>query len=390
MQIYKTVYPVILVFLCMFAIYGATNYYIGKKVFKWLQHIFPMINWIVFGIIYSCFALTTIFNLLLSSSTILLNSSIVSLIAQLGEYWMGLYCYLLLLLIIMDLILFIGRKIKLIRTPVPQSIAFHTKSFVFITVIGLVLYGSYNATQLKEVSYKVQFDNSTSLDNLNIVLISDLHLGYINDVDFISKVVNHINSLHPDIVLMSGDIFNGNYYALSNPSKAVEELNQLKSTYGVYASLGNHDAGRSYEEIVSFIEKSNIKLLNDEHVIIDNRFVLIGRKDSSPIGDQGTTRGDITEIFDKIDANMPVIVMDHQPANMIEYGNEVDLILSGHTHQGQIFPANLITNAMFTVDYGYYQKDKDSPQVIVTSGVGTWGPPLRIGTNSEIVQITIE
>lgn len=87
---------------------------------------------------------------------------------------------------------------------------------------------------------------------------------------------------------------------------------------------------------------------------------------------------------------MPVIVMDHQPANMIEYGNEVDLILSGHTHQGQIFPANLITNAMFTVDYGYYQKDKDSPQVIVTSGVGTWGPPLRIGTNSEIVQITIE
>lgn len=223
MQIYKAVYPVILVFLCMFAIYGATNYYIGKKVFKWLQHIFPMINWIVFGIIYSCFALTTIFNLLLSSSTILLNSSIVSLIAQLGEYWMGLYCYLLLLLIIMDLILFIGRKIKLIRTPVPQSIAFHTKSFVFITVIGLVLYGSYIATQLKEVSYKVQFDNSTSLDNLNIVLISDLHLGYINDVDFISKVVNHINSLHPDIVLMSGDIFNGNYYALSNP------LKQLKS-----------------------------------------------------------------------------------------------------------------------------------------------------------------
>ncbi|WP_211267848.1 metallophosphoesterase [Paenibacillus antarcticus] len=303
---------------------------------------------------------------------------------------MGIYFYMLLLLIIMDIILFIGSIIKLIPAPVPKSIVFHTRSLVIITVIGLVLYGVYNANQIREVSYEVQIDKDTSLDNLNVVLISDLHLGYINDVAFIADIVDRINALQPDVVLMSGDIFNGNYYALSDPSTAIEELNSIKSTYGVYASLGNHDAGRSYDKIVSFIEKSNIHLLNDEHIIIDNKFVLIGRKDSSPIGEQGTSRGDVSGIFNKIDKKFPVIVMDHQPANMIEYGNEVDLIVSGHTHQGQVFPANLITNAMFTVDYGYYQKDKDSPQVIVTSGVGTWGPPLRIGTNSEIVQITID
>ncbi|OAB40452.1 serine/threonine protein phosphatase [Paenibacillus antarcticus] len=380
----------IFVFLLILAFYGVTNYYIGNKLFKWFQHLFPKINRIVFGIIYSLFALTTIINFVLPSSTIVINSNLVNVIGQIGEYWMGIYFYMLLLLIIMDIILFIGSIIKLIPAPVPKSIVFHTRSLVIITVIGLVLYGVYNANQIREVSYEVQIDKDTSLDNLNVVLISDLHLGYINDVAFIADIVDRINALQPDVVLMSGDIFNGNYYALSDPSTAIEELNSIKSTYGVYASLGNHDAGRSYDKIVSFIEKSNIHLLNDEHIIIDNKFVLIGRKDSSPIGEQGTSRGDVSGIFNKIDKKFPVIVMDHQPANMIEYGNEVDLIVSGHTHQGQVFPANLITNAMFTVDYGYYQKDKDSPQVIVTSGVGTWGPPLRIGTNSEIVQITID
>jgi predicted MPP superfamily phosphohydrolase len=86
---------------------------------------------------------------------------------------------------------------------------------------------------------------------------------------------------------------------------------------------------------------------------------------------------------------MPVIVMEHNPARIGEYGGEVDLILAGHSHRGQMFPGSLITRAMFAVDYGHYQKDADSPHVIVTSGVSTWGPPMRVGTNSEIVVITL-
>lgn len=377
-------------FLFILAIYAASNYYIGKKMFTWLQYLRPHMNGIVFGIIYSCFALTTVVNLLFSSSMIMTQSKIVHFIAQLGDYWMGLYFYLLLLLLLSDLILLIAKWIRIIPAPAPKPVVFHTKSLVFIVVIGLVVYGAYNANQIKEADYRIQIDKSTYLDHLNIVLISDLHLGHINDTAFLAEVVDRVNGLQPDVVLMTGDIFNGNYYALSNPSQGIELLNNIKSTYGVYACLGNHDAGRSYEEIVNFIEQSNIKLLNDEHVVIDNQFVLVGRKDSSPIGDQGKPREATTDIMSKIDPNMPIIVMDHQPANMHQYGNEVDLILSGHTHQGQMFPANLITNAMFTVDYGHYQKDKDSPQVIVTSGVGTWGPPLRIGTNSEIALIEVD
>lgn len=377
-------------FLFIFAMYAASNYYIARKILKWLQHVFPSINGIIYGVIYSLCAVTIIINLLLSSSAMTTDSSIVNFIGQFGDYWMGIYFYLFLLLLLSDVILLISKWIKIIPSPAPKRVIFHTRSVVLILVIGLVSYGIYNANQIKEVTYPIQIHKSTSLDHLNIVLISDLHLGYVNDVKFIEDVVDRINNMQPDIVLMSGDKFNGNYYALSNPSKGIELLNTIQSTYGVYACLGNHDAGRSYDEIVNFIDKSNIKLLNDEHVVIDNQFVVVGRRDSSPIGDQGHARAVTSEVMSNIDTTMPVIVMDHQPTNMIQYGDDVDLILSGHTHQGQVFPANLITNAMFTVDYGHYQKNQNSPNVIVTSGAGTWGPPLRIGTNSEIALIKVD
>jgi hypothetical protein len=81
--------------------------------------------------------------------------------------------------------------------------------------------------------------------------------------------------------------------------------------------------------------------------------------------------------------------MEHNPSHIDEYGSEADLILAGHSHRGQMFPGSLVTRAMFTVDYGYYQADANSPHVIVTSGVSTWGPPMRVGTNNEIVSITL-
>lgn len=89
------------------------------------------------------------------------------------------------------------------------------------------------------------------------------------------------------------------------------------------------------------------------------------------------------------DTTLPVVVIDHNPANIDEYGSETDIILCGHTHQGQLFPANIITNLIYTVDYGYYQKDSNSPHVIVSSGIGYWGVPMRVGTDCEIVSLTV-
>jgi predicted MPP superfamily phosphohydrolase len=206
--------------------------------------------------------------------------------------------------------------------------------------------------------------------------------------------VRGVNDLKPDIVCIAGDIFNDDYGAIRNPDRAITLLKSIEATYGVYACLGNHDAGKTLGEMMSFLEQSDIKLLNDEYVIINEQLVLFGRLDPSPIGGFGELkRKDTAEILEaaaSLDENLLVVVMEHNPATVKEYGGEVDLILAAHTHRGQIFPGSLITRAMFSVDYGYSQGGADSPGVIVTQGVNTWGAPMRVGTNNEIVSILLK
>lgn len=270
----------------------------------------------------------------------------------------------------------------------PQSIRFYAGLVCILLTTGLVSYGIYNASNIKHVSYEIQTEKLSG--ELKIVLISDLHLGSANSEKNLKKVVQEINDLEPDIVCIAGDIFNDDYYTLQNPSEAIEVMKSMTAKYGVYASLGNHDAGNTFNKMVHFLEQSNIKLLNDEYVIIDERLALFGRVDPSPIGGFGELiRKDITETLASINPNIPIVVMDHTPSNIEEYSSEVDLVLSGHTHKGQMFPANLITKSIFVVDYGHHQKDADSPNFIVTSGAGTWWMPMRIGSNSEIVSILL-
>lgn len=381
---------IVLAFLGILAFYSATNYYIGNKLFIWLQLLLPNINGILFWGIYIFCAITPLLAVLLSNYRVTGSlSTITSFIGRLGDHWMGIYFYLLLITIIVDFILLAGRLLNLIPTPLNGDIHFLSGLMIVLAVFGLCSYGHYHANQIKNVSYDIQIPKKMVNNHLKIIMLSDLHLGYTNDVAYLEKIVNKINDMDPDIVCIVGDIFNGSYYALVDAEKAEGLMRGIQSTYGVYASLGNHDAGSTYNDMIAFFEKSEITLLNDENTMIADQIVLVGRKDSSPIGDQGEERTNIADQLAQIPSDLPIIVMDHQPSHISEYGENVDLILSGHTHQGQIFPANLITNAIFEIDYGHYQKSQDSPQVIVSSGVGTWGPPMRIGTDSEIVEIFI-
>ena len=200
-----------------------------------------------------------------------------------------------------------------------------------------------------------------------------------------------INDLKPDLVCIAGDVFDNDYCAIEDPDAAQRLLGSIQSTYGVYATLGNHDAGQTVPDMLQFLERSGVHTLNDAHRVIDDRFVLVGRLDGTPIGGTaGFQRADTKTVMDKVPQGLPVIVMDHNPANIGQYGAETDLIVCGHTHKGQLFPGSLITGLMYTVDYGYYQKDADSPHVVVTSGAGTWGMPMRVGTQCEIVSICLK
>ncbi|MGG2113425.1 metallophosphoesterase [Bacillus subtilis] len=364
--------------------YGGSSFYIGRKIFQWMKLLFPQINGTIYGVIYVFFALSLIMVFLP------LPAIIKGVMSWIGSYWMGILIYLVIFFLLADLLILTGSILKIIPTPIPQSIPFFATLAVILLTVSFVSYGIYNANQIKHVSYDIQTKETTLSDGMKIILISDLHLGAVNSEKRLESIVQKINKLEPDLVCIAGDIFNDDYNALQDPERAINLLKSITATYGVYGSLGNHDGGKTFGDMINFLERSDIRLLNDEYVIIDERLVLFGRVDPSPIGGFGELkRKDVSEMIASLDASMPIVVMDHTPSNLVQYGNEVDLVLAGHTHRGQIFPGNLITNAVFEVDYGYYQKDADSPNVIVTSGVGTWGMPMRVGSNNEIVSIIL-
>jgi predicted MPP superfamily phosphohydrolase len=383
-----TVIGMVIGLIIMLVALGSVNYYIALRLYQGIKFIFPQINTKVYIGIFIIITLTMILGF--ARSLLQVPMAIKNIMGLISSYWMGILVYILMFFIIADLLLVLGRLINVIPNPMPTSMRFYSGLIVVLLTIGTVSYGIYSANKIKHVSYDIQLNEKSLSSEIKIAMVSDLHLGAVNSENRIENMVREINSLKPDLVCIAGDIFDNDYYAIYNPEKAINLLKDITATYGVYASLGNHDAGETINEMMDFLERSNIKLLNDQHVIVDGSLVLVGRLDSSPIGGFGAlSRKDLTEVIELADNKLPVVVIDHNPQNIDEYGSEVDLILAGHTHKGQIFPGSLFTRAIYAVDYGHYQKDINSPHVVVTSGVGTWGMPMRVGTNCEIVSIKL-
>ena len=366
-----------LALVLIFALLGVISYYMSVRMHKGLLAFFPKCK---FRPVLAFF-MTLTFLFILGFARVGFS---------IGAYCMGIYIYLLFYTVISHLVTSILHLTKFPFVRHPRYAGFAMMSVVLCTIVTCI-WGFINVQRVHHVSYDIQIQSQTDISGLNIVIFSDLHLGSVGSEDRLDKIVDEINHLEPDILCIAGDFFDTEFSSIQNPEKAIQTLRKIRTTYGVYACLGNHDAGKTYGQMASFLEQSNICLLNDTSVIIDNRLVLVGRLDGSPIGGYGTLkRKDFTQILTPEMKNLPVVVLDHNPANIHEYGEEADLILCGHTHKGQLFPANIITNLMYTVDYGYYQKDAQSPQVIVSSGVGYWGMPMRVGTQCEIVSIKIQ
>lgn len=369
---------VILLAIASLFLFG--NYYVTKKILFLLEQV-TVIKWpgviIIIGLVLGCISLLTF---------MLAHQNVGGLIGKIGNYWLGFFATSLVTFGLSE-----GVYRLLLKTGVIEEVS--KRSIFFGALLFIILfcgYGMWHAQQIKVTRYEVTLNKKEAKNqNVRAVLITDLHLGYINDEKKVAKMVTKIDQLKPDIVLISGDLFDGNYYALQKPVQVIEQFKRLSSNYGTYLCWGNHDAGATFEQMKEFVKKANITLLEDEVLELTDTAVLVGRKDSHPIGNQGGQRKAIETKLTNESKKLPIIVMDHQPSSIDEYGEEVDLIVSGHTHQGQIFPFNLVTKAYFTVDYGYYQQDSAHAQVIVSSGVGTWGPPMRVGTESEIVQIDL-
>lgn len=244
------------------------------------------------------------------------------------------------------------------------------------------------------------------MDSLKIVLLADTHFGYNSGAVHAQEIVDKINEQNPDLVCIAGDIFDNEYDAVREPEKISEILRTIRSKYGVYACWGNHDlnepilAGFTFKHkkedskqlkdprMKRFLQNSNIQLLEDEAVLIDNSFYVVGRKDASLIEKIEEKRKTPAQLTQKLDKDKTIIVIDHQPKELQDIADAgVDLDLCGHTHDGQTFPGNFTVKFLWENPCGYLQKG--SMHNIVTSGSGVWGPAMRVGTDSEICTINL-
>ena len=375
-------FPILILLLLL----GGINYYLARRSFDTFSYLFPKAG---FYIYLGIFALITVFILLgFFRSMLPFPTGVKSVLAVIAAFLMGFFVYILLYTLLAEGAFQIARlcKVSCSKELLRFICGISALSLTFITVI----YGFYNGRQTKIVEYDVSVEKAIE-GELTLAVISDLHLGAVGSEERLEDIVREINSLTPDVICIAGDFFDSDFHSIKNPERAIEILKGLKSKYGSYLCLGNHDAGKTFDQMQEFIDKCGIVALYEDSVTIDDRFILVGRLDRSPIGDSGDMkRKDTEEVMSGLEEGLPIIVLDHNPACIDEYGNEADLILSGHTHKGQIFPGSLITNSIYEVDHGFYQKDENSPQIIVTSGVGAWGMPMRVGTRSEILKITLK
>lgn len=357
------------------SLYILMNYYIGSQIV-----IITKNNTKISIILYILIAILSIITIL---TYILSDKNIGSIIGKIGSYWMGFSLLIFFILLVMKIL---NKIIGIFNFNISNRYM-----TIFSLLISLVIFcvGIYNASKINVINYNIEINKNCNISNLKIVAISDLHLGYINDNYYLKKSVEIINNENPDLVVFLGDIFDGNFKAIQEEEEVRKLLNSIKSKFGTYLCWGNHDAGNNFNLMKEFINNTNIKLLEDEFVNIDNKFYILGRKDSSPIGDQGIMRKKLNGKLKNFDKNEVLITLDHRPSNIDEYINISDLVLSGHTHGGQIFPFNFITNKYYTTDYGHNIYG-DNTHCIVSSGLGTWGPPIRLGTNNEIVCINVK
>lgn len=381
-------FGIALIFIVFIAIFGLTNYYIGVRVWQGVGSKITFLNNKVYWVVFWAVAFSYV---LARGGEKFLPASIGNYLNIIGGYWMAAMLYFLLTLPIVDIIRLTDKRFAFMPRGISGNtlIKAYAGTMIVLVVIGILIYGTLNAQNLKVVNYDIKVNkNAGNVDKLNIVMISDIHLGSIVDNSRLTKIVDKINSLNPDLVLLAGDIVDEKVGIFIKQDMG-QNFKRLKSKYGVYAVTGNHEYyGGEAPEIIKELEKSNVKVLMDEYVNIADSFYVAGREDIATESYYKKKRKTLEEILTGSDKNLPIILMDHNPMNLKEpQESGIDLQLSGHTHKGQMFPSRIVTRNMYEVDWGYLKKDNFN--IVVSSGVGTWGPPVRIGNSAEIVQINL-
>lgn len=268
-------------------------------------------------------------------------------------------------------------------TGLPLS-GFHLAAFWFGVAVLATTYGLMNAHRIRVRRIMVVLPHlPKAWQGRTAALVTDLHLGPISGERFLRRVVARLRSLQPDTVFISGDLFDGSPVGLDRLVAPWREFTPLLGTYYV---TGNHDEFAERSLYLDPARNVGMRVLNNEAVSVDG-VQLVGVHDSEA-SDAGELRSILRRVG--ISRQSPSILLAHQPMNLaVAEEAGISLQLSGHTHGGQIWPWNLLVSRIYG-RFGYGLSRLKAMQVYTSSGVGTWGPPLRLGTQSEIVLIRFE
>ncbi|KAB7669946.1 metallophosphoesterase [Bacillus sp. B1-b2] len=349
-----------------FLIYTIILFYIGWNGYVWLSSLeildypIPYIALII----------------LFGYSYILSHVSHFSFFKIIGSYWLAILQYGILIFPIANIACYV-------LNPYIQATEI-IGSITFLLIAFILIYGSFNAYSPIIRTYKLTIAKKHARrPSLKIAMASDMHFGTLSGRKHLNRLVTNINDLQPDLILFPGDIIDDDPTPFMK-KKMGDQLAKLYAPLGIYGVLGNHEYyGKMIPEFIKEMERVGVKILLDEKITIDDTIRLIGRKDKTD-----KDRLTIPSLLENEESTLPIVMMDHQPAELEAAMNDgIDVILSGHTHRGQMAPNHLITKKVFELDWGY--KKKKQLHAIVSSGFGFWGPPIRIGSRSEILYIDI-
>jgi predicted MPP superfamily phosphohydrolase len=381
-------------FVIVFLFYTLVNIYVFWRGWQTL----PAVGEVRFGYVFVFFFLYVGFVFaMLARHTMLLPAQ--KVFYGMGTVWMGVVFYLVPWFLITDGIGWFCRRAprsarwdrrrhrRLFR-PERRKVSPRMRKwqvgvgYVLVLSVLAVGYGRFRHPVVVERCIELVGEGE-EFRSIKMVVVSDLHLGVAIDRRMLRGFVRQINGLEPEVVLVAGDVVDNNLLPL-NKEQMEEEFNGLAAPLGVFMCLGNHEYLSGIAESRDFLGRTQMDLLVDRAVCVDSCFWIVGRDDLH--GNPG--RAALAGLVGQTDGVRPVVVLDHEPWDLGEaVACGVDVQFSGHTHHGQIWPLNWVVERLFPLGYGY--RRVGDTHFYVSSGLGLWGPPFRIGTRSEIVLVEL-
>lgn len=305
---------------------------------------------------------------------------------------LGFLFYCLMFLLVFDLLRLIFRlffKDTKAREVFLRIYAKGLTAAALALVISVI--GYFNVYRTTVTRYDVQVSGGSERgDTLRVAMMADVHLGSVLDNKRLQEILDETQALEPDILFLVGDIFVEDTTE-GMLEEALVSFSKLRIPLGIYYVTGNHEYYTAYggigdiEDLAPRLERAGIRLLLDETVLIDSRFYLIGRRDYSQ-----RNRASLLELTEGLDPAYPVLMLDHQPKMLQDIGRYgIDVSFSGHTHAGQLFPLGQLAELFGINEKNYGLSRAGNATVVITSGIGVWGFPLRFGSPSEIVLMEI-